>query len=162
LSVFPVQVPPLRKRGDDVIMLALHFLEQVCREFGRPCPSLNQAQVQSLRDYDWPGNVRELRNIIERALILSKGSTLRLDLSLSQAALEEAPAESADMPSDEKRAFVTDAEMKERVRANLVAALESADWRISGVGGAADLLGIRPSTLSDRVRAMGIRRPGSE
>jgi transcriptional regulator of acetoin/glycerol metabolism len=66
------------------------------------------------------------------------------------------------MPSDEKRAFVTDAEMKERVRANLVAALESADWRISGVGGAADLLGIRPSTLSDRVRAMGIRRPGSE
>jgi PAS domain S-box-containing protein len=162
LSVFPVQVPPLSKRGDDVIMLALHFLEQVCREFGRPCPSLNQAQVRSLRDYDWPGNVRELRNVIERALILSKGSTLRLDLSLSQAVPKEVPVESADMPSDEKRAFVTDADMKERVRANLVAALEGADWRISGIGGAADLLGIRPSTLSDRMRAMGIRRPESD
>ncbi len=80
LSVFPVQVPPLRKRGDDVIQLAVHFLEQVCREFGRPCPSFTQAQVDAMRRYSWPGNIRELKNVIERAVILSPGETLRLDL----------------------------------------------------------------------------------
>ena len=82
LSVFPVQVPPLRKRGDDVVQLAAHFLEQVCRQFGRPCPPLTPAQIEALRRYDWPGNVRELKNVIERAVILSRGSVLRLDLSL--------------------------------------------------------------------------------
>ncbi len=161
LSVFPVHVPPLRKRGDDVIMLAVHFLEQVCREFGRPCPSLNQAQVQALREYDWPGNVRELKNVIERALILSKGESLRLDLSLSGASATKPELESTEELPEEQQAFLTDAQMKERARVNLIAALESADWRISGAGGAAELLGIRPSTLSDRMRAMGIRRPGS-
>jgi PAS domain S-box-containing protein len=73
LSVFPVQVPPLRRRADDVIQLAVHFLDQVCREFGRPTPVLTQGQVEALRRYDWPGNVRELKNVIERAVILSRG-----------------------------------------------------------------------------------------
>ena len=82
LSVFPVQVPPLRRRGDDVVQLAVHFLEQVCREFGRPCPQLTQAQADALRRYPWPGNVRELKNVIERAVILSTADNLRLDLSL--------------------------------------------------------------------------------
>ena len=86
LSVFPVQVPPLRRRGDDVVQLAVHFLEQVCREFGRPCPQLTQSQADALRRYAWPGNVRELKNVIERAVILSTADNLRLDLSLPVAA----------------------------------------------------------------------------
>ncbi len=158
LSVFPVQVPPLRKRGDDVVMLAAHFLEQVCRDFGRPVPALTQAQVDALRAYDWPGNIRELKNVIERAVILSKGDTLRLDLRATPASGGVAQSEKPAIPAPD-RPFLTEAEMKEQQRRNLVAALEAANWRISGPGGAADLLGLKPSTLTDRMRSMGIERP---
>jgi PAS domain S-box-containing protein len=160
LSVFPVQVPPLRKRGDDVVQLALHFLDQVCRQFGRPCPQLTQGQVAALRRYDWPGNVRELKNVIERAVILSRGDVLRLDLSLPEAGsvAEPAPAPAAQVPGPAP-AFVTEAQMREQQRANLVAALTAAGWRISGRGGAAELLGIKPTTLADRMRSLGVERP---
>ncbi len=175
LSVFPVQVPPLRRRADDVIQLAVHFLEQVCREFGRSAPMLTQGQVEALRRYDWPGNVRELKNVIERAVILSRGGALRLDLSLPETSAESpagaAPpvgnpaasslplvteGASADQAS---AAFLTEAQMKEQQRANLIAALNAANWKISGKGGAADRLGMRPTTLTDRIRALRIKRP---
>jgi PAS domain S-box-containing protein len=158
LSVFPVHVPPLRKRGDDVVQLAVHFLEQVCRDFGRPVPPLTQAQVSALKAYDWPGNIRELKNVIERAVILSRGDGLRLDLSLP-ATEPQGPADT--VPAAATGPILTEAQMKEQQRNNLLAALKAADWRVSGRGGAAELLGIRPTTLADRMRALGIRRPGS-
>jgi transcriptional regulator with GAF, ATPase, and Fis domain len=161
LSVFPVQVPPLRRRGDDVVQLAVHFLQQVCREFGRPCPQITQTQADALRRYAWPGNVRELKNVIERAVILSTGETLRLDLSLPEAQLGTGLAPSAansDPPVGEARPFLTEIEMRDQQRANLKAALEAARWRVAGKGGAADLLGIRPSTLTDRMKSLHIRR----
>ncbi|UCG71683.1 MAG: sigma 54-interacting transcriptional regulator [Chromatiales bacterium] len=158
LSVFPVQVPPLSKRGDDVVMLALHFLEQTSREFGRDVPTLTQGQVAQLRAYDWPGNVRELKNVIERAVILSQGDTLRLDLAAPDTAAQGSMDKAVNYGYVE-REFLTEAEMKMRQKENLVAALDAADWRVSGAGGAAELLGIKPSTLSDRMRAMGISRP---
>jgi PAS domain S-box-containing protein len=158
LSVFPVEVPPLRRRGGDVVQLARHFLEQVCRQFGRPCPELTETQVGALRRYDWPGNVRELKNVIERAVILSTGGTLRLDLSLSEADASLVPA-AATAPEPGAAPYVTDAEMRERQRQNLLAALQAAGWRISGKGGAAELLGIRPTTLADRMRTLGLERP---
>ena len=158
LSVFPVQVPPLRKRGDDVVMLALHYLEQTSRDFGRPMPTLTQGQVEQLRAYDWPGNVRELKNVIERAVILSQGDTLRLDLATPDTVAPGTMHEAANYGYVE-REFLTEAEMKIRQKDNLVAALDAADWRVSGAGGAAELLGIKPSTLSDRMRSMGITRP---
>lgn len=159
LGVFPVEVPPLRKRGDDVVMLALHILEQVCRDFGRECPNLTQKQVDALRRYSWPGNIRELKNVIERAVILSQGKHLRLDLSLTEAGLE--PPALDDQPSgvSSEQTYLTDEQMKRRARANLVAALDAANWRISGDGGAAELLGIKPSTLTDRMRSMKIKKP---
>ncbi len=173
LSVFPVQVPPLRRRGDDVVQLAVHFLEQVCREFGRPCPQLTQSQADALRRYAWPGNVRELKNVIERAVILSAADNLRLDLSLpvgsfparqdgegDGGAPQGAPAPGRPAPG-EARQFLTEAEMRDQQRANLMAALEAARWRIAGKGGAADLLGIRPSTLADRMKTLEIRRPAT-
>jgi DNA-binding NtrC family response regulator len=153
-------VPPLRRRGDDVVQLAAHFLEQVCRQFGRPVPRLTPAQVDALKAYEWPGNVRELKNVIERAVILSRGGALRLDLSLREGeggTLLPAPAEAA--PAKPAAGYLTEAEMRERQRANLVAALEAAGWRISGKGGAAERLGIRPTTLADRMRALGVARP---
>jgi PAS domain S-box-containing protein len=160
LSVFPVQVPPLRKRGDDVVQLAVHFLDQVCRQFARPPLQFTQGQVESLRRYDWPGNVRELKNVIERAVILSRGNVLRLDLSLPEAmpAVPDMPATAVPRAAA-GRAFRTEAEMREEQRQNMLAALETAGWRISGKGGAAELLGIRPTTLADRMRSLGINRP---
>jgi PAS domain S-box-containing protein len=158
LSVFPVQVPPLRRRGDDVVMLAVHFLEQVCREFGRPIPVFTQRQVDALRAYRWPGNVRELKNVIERAVILSQGETLRLDLSMPEAGAT-VPAATSSAAEQATPGFLTEEQMKTQQRANLIQALNAADWRISGKGGAAELLGIKPSTLSDRMRSMGIERP---
>jgi PAS domain S-box-containing protein len=175
LSVFPVQVPPLRRRADDVIQLAVHFLEQVCREFGRPTPVLTQGQVEALRRYDWPGNVRELKNVIERAVILSRGGALRLDLSLPEASavapVPAAPSVSLPVTASANAAgstppvadtFLTEAQMREQQRANLIAALRAANWKISGKGGAADRLGIRPTTLTDRMRALQIKRPARD
>jgi PAS domain S-box-containing protein len=159
LSVFPVEVPPLRKRGDDVVMLAAHFLDQVCRDFGRSDLSLTQSHVAALRRYDWPGNVRELKNVIERAVILSHGKTLRLGLSLRESGHTRPEADTAPALESLGDVFLTDAEMKNRQRDNMLAALNTAEWRISGKGGAAELLDIKPSTLTDRMRAMGLKRP---
>lgn len=159
LSVFPVQVPPLRRRGDDVVQLAQHFLEQVCRQFARPVPSLTESQVQALRRYDWPGNVRELKNVLERAVILSRGEALRLDLSLPEVDGAGPAPLPAEAPPAAVAAVLTDAQMREQQRRNVLAALQATGWRISGPGGAAELLGIRPTTLADRMRVLGLQRP---
>ncbi len=160
LGVFPVQVPPLRKRGEDVVMLAVHLLEQVCRDFGRETLTLTQSQVDALRVYDWPGNVRELKNVIERAVILSGDRHLRLDLSMPEAQLEPPYGDELSAAKEGALSFLTDAAMRERVRRNMIAALEYADWRVAGENGAARLLGLKPSTLTDRMRSMDIERPG--
>jgi PAS domain S-box-containing protein len=157
LSVFPIEVPPLRERGEDVIQLAQEFLASTCKDFGREPMTLTRGQANKLRAYDWPGNVRELKNVIERAVILSPGNVLRLDASLPEVAADEPAA--ADDTSAEP-GFLTEQEMREFQKKNTIAALEQANWRVSGAGGAADLLGIRPTTLADRIRVLGIRKPG--
>jgi PAS domain S-box-containing protein len=159
LSVFPVSVPPLRRRGEDVVQLAGHFLEQACREFGRPGLALSAVQLEALRAYDWPGNVRELRNVIERAVILARDNVLALDLpGPGRASAAPAAALQRPVPSAPGRVR-TEAELRDEQRANIIAALEAAGWRVSGRGGAAELLGLRPTTLADRMRRLRIRRP---
>ncbi len=153
LSVFPVDVPALRERGDDVIQLAQHFLEATCSDFGRPVLQLTRAQADLLLRYNWPGNVRELKNVIERAVILSSGNTLRLDLSMSDPGGDARSVAENDVP-DEK--FLTESEMREFQKNNIVAALKQADGKVSGSGGAAELLGVKPTTLADRIRTYGI------
>jgi PAS domain S-box-containing protein len=156
LSVFPVEVPPLRDRGDDVIQLAQDFLEETCKDFGREPMTLTRGQANKLRRYDWPGNVRELKNVIERAVILSAGNVLRLEASMpAEASVSPVPA--IESPADVT--FMTEKEMREFQKSNLIAALKQADWRVSGPDGAAELLGIKPTTLADRIRTLGIRKP---
>ena len=156
LSVFPVDVPPLRERGDDVVQLAQHFLEQACKDFGRAILTLTRGQAENLRAYNWPGNVRELKNVIERAVILSQGKVLRLDISMSHLRADtREPVETADAPAD----ILTDKQIRELQRSNLLRALERSNWKVSGAGGAAELLGVRPTTLADRMRTYKIKRP---
>ena len=156
LSVFPVDVPPLRERGEDIVQLAQHFLEQTCTDFGRDALTLTRAQTEILRNYRWPGNVRELKNVIERAVILSQGKVLRLDLSMPGLASDVGPGTAASSGDED---VLTEKAMKEFQKANIVRALRQANWRVSGKGGAAELLGVRPTTLADRIRTYNIRRP---
>lgn len=158
LSVFPIEVPPLRDRRDDLIPLAQHFLEQTAAEFGRDPYRLTRAQAEAIEAYDWPGNVRELKNVIERAVILSKGNVLRLDLSLPQGRVDSTMPSAA--PHAEPQGVLTEKQMRELQKQNLLAALKQTDWRVSGKQGAAALLGVKPTTLADRIKSFGIRRPG--
>ena len=155
LSVFPVDVPALRERGDDIIRLAQHFLEKTCSDFGRDTMQLTRSQADMLLGYNWPGNVRELKNVIERAVILSPGKALRRDLSMSTPG---ADMQGDSAPSDNTNKLLTEAEMREFQKNNLIAALEQADWKVSGPGGAADLLGVKPTTLADRIRTFGVKK----
>jgi len=158
LSVFPIEVPPLRKRKEDVAQLAQHFLQQTCNDFGRKPMTLTTRQVDTIRQYDWPGNVRELKNVIERAVILSQGAVLRLDLSMPAGA-----PPSVDSPATAMESVIpsvlTEQEMKELQKSNLLAALKQTNWRVSGKEGAAELLGVRPTTLADRIKTLGLQKP---
>ena len=155
LSVFPIELSPLRDRSEDIAPLATRFLDDICTESGRELLALSKQHVETLRNHQWPGNIRELRNVIERAVILTKGGRLRLDLamgSLGRTASAPEP-ESADSSQ-----FLTETEFLARERANLIAALSAAEWRVWGPDGAAALLGIKPSTLSYRMNAFGIEK----
>ena len=155
LSVFPVDVPALRERGDDIIRLAQHFLEKTCSDFGRSPMQLTRTQAEMLLRYSWPGNVRELKNVIERAVILSPRNVLRLDLSMSDPGADMRQGSSA---GESQNNLLTEVEMREFQKNNLLAALKQADWKVSGPGGAAELLGVKPTTLADRIRTFGVSR----
>ncbi len=156
LSVFPVDVPPLRERGEDIVQLAQYFLEQTCNDFGRDSLTLTRAQTANLRAYDWPGNVRELKNVIERAVILSTGKVLRLDLSMPGLKVDSHEMAVTAANNDE---VLTETDMREFQKSNTIRALNRANWKVSGKGGAAELLGVRPTTLADRVRTLRIKKP---
>jgi PAS domain S-box-containing protein len=158
LSVFPLRLPPLRERGDDVILLAEDLIEKLSRRMGCPASPLTPADAALLRSFSWPGNVRELRNVIERAMITSAGGPLRLDRVLP----EVTPARVTD-PADEPgrpRTILDDRQLRDIERANMIAALEQAGWRVGGEGGAASMLGISPSTFKSRMKSLGLRRQG--
>ena len=157
VSVFPIDVPPLRERDDDVIQLAQHFLELACNDFGRTPLTLTRTQANMLRNYDWPGNIRELKNVIERAVILSPGNVLRLDLSMPN--ISAAAATRSRGEPEPEDGVLTETEMRAYQKRNLTRALEQTRWRVAGPTGAAQLLGVKPTTLADRIRAFGIKRP---
>ena len=155
LSVFPMELPPLRERMEDIVPLATHFLGSICKEFGRDELSLTRQHCLMLKKHNWPGNVRELRNVIERAVILTRGKRLRLDLAMAG----NEPADTDDVKgSNDSASYLTDAEFREKEKENFKAALQAADGRVWGPDGAAALLGIKPSTFSYRMNVLGIRK----
>jgi transcriptional regulator with GAF, ATPase, and Fis domain len=163
LNVFPIQVPPLRDRMDDIPLLAKHFVELSAKELKCAKPRLTRAAVTQLQSYDWPGNVRELRNVVERAVILARGGALDFDLPISgQAAPPARPGPTTDSSASNPAAqprFLTEVEVERFERDNLVAALEAANWKISGPDSAAELLGLKPTTLLSRMTKWGLKRP---
>jgi transcriptional regulator with GAF, ATPase, and Fis domain len=142
LNVFPVAVPPLRDRGDDVALLAWRFVTEFSKAFGKRIESIEDDSMQALRQYSWPGNVRELRNVVERAMITAR--TPRLTMTIPQ----------VTAGGQSRSARLCDVE-REHIRS----VLESSGWRIRGVGGAADRLGLRPTTLETRMAKLGLKRP---
>ena len=156
LSVFPIDVIPLRERKQDIPHLVSHFLEQSNRKIGIETPKLKQRHLIELQQYNWPGNIRELQNVVERAVICSRSGPLLFHLPKSDADRAARKSDS-NLPSTEE--LMTYDELKEHERQKVLAVLEKSNWKISGAGGAAEFLGVHPATLNSRMRSMGIRRP---
>ncbi|MBI2515825.1 MAG: sigma 54-interacting transcriptional regulator [Opitutae bacterium] len=157
LSVFPIEVPPLRERMEDIGLLAEHFVGHAARRLGTPRPRLTKLHVQELQSYDWPGNVRELQNVIERAVILSRGGRLRLDLP-SRAAPQKPGrwAELSPVPDADEELSLD--ELVVREREIVLTALRRTNWKIYGVDGAAALLQCKPTTLVSKMKRLKIKR----
>ncbi len=156
LNVVPIEVPPLRERGNDVVVLADAFAARVGKRMGRTIEPFSADDVARLRTYAWPGNVRELQNVIERAVITSVDG--RLDLARF---LQAGPVPAPPAVTDRTRAAIrTVRELEDLERESIIAALESAGGRVAGTNGAAERLGTKPSTLRSRIKALGIGRPG--
>ncbi|MCL4811841.1 MAG: sigma 54-interacting transcriptional regulator [Vicinamibacteraceae bacterium] len=147
LNVFPIEVPPLRERREDIPMLVRHFAQQFARRMKKSIETIPADAMDALVAYDWPGNIRELQNLVERAVILSSGPTL------------DVPA-IASMPRGRTTLPVESGESLEAMeRRHVLAALEGANWVIGGPNGAAQRLGLKRSTLQFRMRKLGITRP---
>jgi transcriptional regulator with PAS, ATPase and Fis domain len=152
LNVFPIDVPPLRERGYDVILLAEAFLKKFAKRSTFPVFQLDEPGKQKLLAYHWPGNVRELQNIIERCIITSTSGKFNL-ISL----LPSIPKPAAGFSTGEDRIY-TEQEMTEMEKNNIIKALELTNWKVSGENGAAALLQIPPTTLNSRITKLGIVR----
>jgi transcriptional regulator with GAF, ATPase, and Fis domain len=142
LNVFPINVPPLRERPDDIPLLVWSFVQQFEKTIGKRIDSIPKKCMQALRDYAWPGNVRELKNLVERAMIVSSGGMLNI----------APPHPAADEPP-------TPADLDSVTRRHLQQVLQSTRWRVAGPGGAAEILGLKRTTLQSLMARLGIHRP---
>ncbi len=142
LNVFPVLVPPLRERADDIPALVRHFVAEISQALGKPLPAIATASLEALQRHSWPGNVRELRNVVERAMVLCDGVRLAVPVPAARANAAGRSERLADVQRDHIRSV-----------------LESLNWRIRGIGGAAEQLGLPPTTLETRMARLGLFRP---
>ena len=156
ISVFPIEVPPLSQRKEDIPLLAAHFLKKTAQQLHVPVPRLTRAHVDALQHYDWPGNIREFQNTVERALILSQNGPLRFDLPQSAGASAAGPTPTLTANNATDPALISRAALKQKERASIEAALRQAGGKIFGHGGAAVLLGMNPTTLASRITTLGI------
>ena len=157
LNVFPILVPPLRERGDDVVRLASAFARRFAAKMGRTIAPLTDDFARRLTSYRWPGNVRELQNVIERAVITAMDGHLNLDQALPEASPAHLPPSEDTTPSPGQ--IRTAKELEQLERTNILRALDIAKWKVSGEKGAAALLGMNASTLTSRMKALKIQKP---
>jgi formate hydrogenlyase transcriptional activator len=161
LNVFPITIPPLRERREDVPALVQHLVEKHCRKLGRPVLQVSQATLQDVQAHDWPGNVRELEAVIESAVITSRGTALRLSDVLAPGRL--VGAQGSETAGAVLRGpsvpGASDKPLADLEREHILATLEKTYWRLEGEHGAAAILGMNPSTLRSRMRKHGLRRP---
>jgi transcriptional regulator with GAF, ATPase, and Fis domain len=156
LSVFPIEVPPLRERKDDIAPLAEHFLRTRAVRLNIAAPRLTRKNVAELTTYNWPGNVRELENVIERAVILSRHSgELRFELPTNSVSRF---AESDSAQTAPRSEILSERELREQEIQNILAALKKTNGKVFGPNGAAKLLGVKPTTLASRISALGLKK----
>jgi chemotaxis protein methyltransferase CheR len=148
LNVFPLSIPPLRERAEDIPLLVNWTIKRLQRRLGKHIKTVPSSVMEDLKAYPWPGNVRELENVIERAVIVTPGNMLQLAAPL------ESPTSTSGNPPDAP--IKTLSEMEKEY---ILQALSKTNWNISGSGGAAELLGLNSSTLRGRMRKHDIRRP---
>jgi len=154
LSVFPIEVPPLRERREDIAPLVAHFIRQGARRMSRPEPQISKAALDQLASYHWPGNVRELQNTVERAIILWREGPLTFDIPALRPHKntgEQSKPAARDVP-------LTRDQLKSQERDAILNALKQTNGKVSGPGGAAELLGMKSSTLASRISALGLNR----
>jgi len=142
LNVFPIQVPPLRDRADDIPLLVWRFVDEFSKTFGKRIDAIAREDMAVLQRYSWPGNIRELRNVVERAMIVTTGSHLSI------------PLPSVSRPAEKRSLKLNDVEKE-----HILSVLDSSGWRIRGASGAASLLGLKPTTLEARMAKLGLTRP---
>ena len=155
LNIFPITLPPLRDRKEDIPILVTHLVRHLSQKLGKTIDTISQDTMAKLRNYPWPGNVRELRNVIERAVIISPGSQLRLIDDLDSQALELDLHEEATLQG----LFQVGGTLEQTEYNLIMQTLKKVHWKVEGPGGAAELLNIHPSTLRSRMRKLRIERP---
>ena len=157
LNVFQVELPPLRERSGDVERIAQAFVEKFSKRNGLSLEPLNEDDMRRLNSYNWPGNIRELQNVIERAVITSANGRINLEQALPGITMKTVSDTAPDKIRNES--ILSDIEMKELEKINIVKALDKTNWKISGKQGAAALLGLPTSTLNSKIKSLGIQRP---
>jgi PAS domain S-box-containing protein len=153
LNVFPIHSPALRERADDIPLLVKYFIDKICSNVNRSHPELSVAQMKFLKEYHWPGNIRELENIIERQIILAKSNKIDFEFLVKETVYNNQPIAISPTP---KLMSVQDQKTLERT--NLLNALKHCQGKVYGTNGAAELLGLKPTTLSSKLKKYGIHR----
>jgi transcriptional regulator with GAF, ATPase, and Fis domain len=158
LAIFPIYLPPLRERREDIPLLAAYLVTRKARRLGRKMDPLTPSVLDRLIRYDWPGNIRELENVLERAIILSPGASLELDAIQRGPVRRPVPA----LDGSAGKTVVEDDTLQACERAHILQVCQAAGWKIKGPDGAARRLGLNPGTLYARMKKLGIRRPAVE
>ena len=158
LSVFPIEIVPLRDRNDDIPLLAQFFLNKSCRNMGLKELHLKKKHVIQLQNYSWPGNIRELQNVIERAVIMSRGKELKFDVQAANNPQDLSNIAQSSEVNNKADKILTYKDLKNFEKENILNALNKTNWKVSGPGGAAELLEIKPTTLDSQIKKLGIRK----